>query len=59
MRRSRDMCRLQSVRAFEQIAVLTDGFSKEELTEAGAITVFESVSELCAGLGYTPLDARS
>lgn len=53
------MCRLQSVRAFEQIAVLTDGFSKEELTEAGAITVFESVSELCAGLGYTPLDARS
>jgi HAD superfamily hydrolase (TIGR01509 family) len=37
------------------IAVLTGGFSHEELTESGAIAVFESVADLCAGLDDTPL----
>jgi HAD superfamily hydrolase (TIGR01509 family) len=37
------------------IAVLTGGFSKAELTESGAIAVFESVAELCSALDETPL----
>jgi HAD superfamily hydrolase (TIGR01509 family) len=37
------------------LAVLTGGFSEGELTEAGAMAVFESVAALCAGLAQTPL----
>jgi HAD superfamily hydrolase (TIGR01509 family) len=37
------------------LAVLTGGFSVQELREAGALDVFESVRELCAGLDRTPL----
>jgi HAD superfamily hydrolase (TIGR01509 family) len=37
------------------LAVRTGGFSKEELVEAGAIDVYESVSELCGALDGTPL----
>jgi HAD superfamily hydrolase (TIGR01509 family) len=37
------------------IAVLTGGFSEDELTEAGAVAVFESVAELCGRLDETPL----
>jgi HAD superfamily hydrolase (TIGR01509 family) len=37
------------------IAVLTGGFAPEELTDAGAVGVFESVAELCAKLDGTPL----
>ncbi len=37
------------------IAVLTGGFSKAELVEAGAACVFESVAALRAGIGDTPL----
>ncbi len=37
------------------IAVLTGGFGPEELTDAGAVAVFESVAELCAKLDETPL----
>jgi phosphoglycolate phosphatase-like HAD superfamily hydrolase len=32
------------------VAVLTGGFSEQELEEAGASEVFESVSELCAAV---------
>jgi HAD superfamily hydrolase (TIGR01509 family) len=39
----------------DTIAVLTGGFAIEELTESGAVAVFESVSELCARLDETPL----
>jgi len=39
----------------ETIAVLTGGFGADELEQAGAIAVFESVSELCAELRSTPL----
>jgi HAD superfamily hydrolase (TIGR01549 family) len=35
----------------ETIAVLTGGFSAAELREAGAVEVYESVRELCQGLG--------
>jgi HAD superfamily hydrolase (TIGR01509 family) len=37
------------------LAVLTGGFAADELTEAGAAAVFESVAELCAQLEDTPL----
>jgi HAD superfamily hydrolase (TIGR01509 family) len=37
------------------IAVLTGGFAPEELTNAGAVSVFESVAELCSKLDDTPL----
>jgi HAD superfamily hydrolase (TIGR01509 family) len=37
------------------IAVLTGGFAPQELEDAGAVAVFESVAELCAKLDDTPL----
>ncbi len=39
----------------DTIAVLTGGFSAEELREAGAVTVLESVAGLCAKLDSTAL----
>src|SRR3954447_24379162 len=41
--------------SIETIAVITGGFSKAELEEAGAAAVFESVSELRSHLDETPL----
>jgi HAD superfamily hydrolase (TIGR01509 family) len=38
------------------IGVLTGGFSREELSEAGAAVVFESVAELRGRLESTPLE---
>ena len=37
------------------IAVLTGGFSEQELREAGAVAVFTSIAELRRDLGSTPL----
>ena len=37
------------------VAVLTGGFSDQELRQAGAVTVFESLAELCERLDETPL----
>jgi HAD superfamily hydrolase (TIGR01509 family) len=37
------------------VAVLTGGFGVDELQDAGAIGVFESVAELCSRLDQTPL----
>ncbi len=39
----------------QTIAVLTGGFAEEELRDAGAAGVFESVRELCSQLDRTPL----
>jgi HAD superfamily hydrolase (TIGR01509 family) len=39
----------------DTIAVITGGFSRAELEEAGAAAVFESVAELRSQLGDTPL----
>ena len=39
----------------DTIAVITGGFSEQELTEAGAVAVFESVAELRERLDTTPL----
>jgi HAD superfamily hydrolase (TIGR01509 family) len=43
----------------ETIAVITGGFSRAELDEAGAIAVFESVAELRSRISETPLAADS
>jgi HAD superfamily hydrolase (TIGR01549 family) len=40
----------------ETVAVLTGGFSEQELRDAGAVAVFESVAQLREGLERTPLD---
>jgi phosphoglycolate phosphatase-like HAD superfamily hydrolase len=37
------------------VAILTGGFSEQELRQAGAAAVFESLSELCERLDETPL----
>jgi HAD superfamily hydrolase (TIGR01509 family) len=39
----------------QTLAVLTGGFSAQELRDAGALDVFESVRELCEVLDRTPL----
>jgi HAD superfamily hydrolase (TIGR01549 family) len=39
----------------ETICVITGGFSRQELEEAGAVAVFESVDELRKNLDRTPL----
>ena len=39
----------------DTVAVLTGGFAIEELTESGAVAVFQSVSDLCDQLDQTPL----
>jgi HAD superfamily hydrolase (TIGR01549 family) len=41
------------------LAVLTGGFSRDELLEAGASAVFESLDELIEHLAETPLSARA
>jgi HAD superfamily hydrolase (TIGR01549 family) len=41
------------------VAVITGGFSRAELEEAGAAAVFESVAELRTGLSDTPLGEGS
>ncbi len=48
-------CRAAAPAGVDTIAVLTGGFSREELTEAGAVAVFESVSELRDSLSGTRL----
>jgi HAD superfamily hydrolase (TIGR01549 family) len=37
------------------VAVLTGGFSEQELRQAGAVAVFESLTDLCERLDETPL----
>jgi HAD superfamily hydrolase (TIGR01549 family) len=39
----------------ETVAVLTGGFSDQELRDAGAVAVFQSIEELRGSLGDTPL----
>jgi phosphoglycolate phosphatase-like HAD superfamily hydrolase len=39
------------------ICVITGGFSRQELVEAGAAAVFESVDELRRNLAKTPLSS--
>ena len=41
----------------ETICVITGGFSRQELEDAGAAAVFESVDELRRNLAKTPLSS--
>jgi HAD superfamily hydrolase (TIGR01509 family) len=47
-------CRAAKAAGIESIAVLTGGFSKEELLEAGAAMVYGSIDELRATLDESP-----
>ena len=42
-------------RSVQTIAVMTGGFSEQELREAGAVEVYESVGELREALDHTVL----
>jgi HAD superfamily hydrolase (TIGR01509 family) len=48
-------CKAAKAAGIESIAVLTGGFSEEELREAGASAVYRSIDELRTGLDDTPL----
>jgi HAD superfamily hydrolase (TIGR01509 family) len=48
-------CEAAGRAGIETIAVLTGGFSEQELLEAGAAQVFRSIDELRESLGSTPL----
>jgi HAD superfamily hydrolase (TIGR01509 family) len=48
-------CRAAANAGVETIAVLTGGFSDEELRDAGAVAVFKSIDELRQRLSETPL----
>ncbi len=48
-------CQAAKAAGIKSIAVLTGGFSSEELEEAGASQVFESIDELRQSLDETPL----
>ena len=48
-------CRAAANAGVETIAVLTGGFSEDELRDAGALAVFESIEDLRQRLSETPL----
>jgi phosphoglycolate phosphatase-like HAD superfamily hydrolase len=48
-------CEAAARAGVETVALLTGGYSEEELREAGAVAVFESIAELRARLEETPL----
>ena len=48
-------CRAAANAGVETIAVLTGGFSEQELRDAGALDVFDSIEELRQRLSHTPL----
>jgi HAD superfamily hydrolase (TIGR01509 family) len=48
-------CKAAGAAGVPTIAVVTGGFSADELRDAGAVAVLESVEELLARLGETPL----
>jgi phosphoglycolate phosphatase-like HAD superfamily hydrolase len=47
-------CEAAKRAGIDSLAVLTGGFSREELSEAGATTVFGSIDELRLALDQTP-----
>ena len=48
-------CEAAARAGVETVAVLTGGFSEQELRDAGAIAVFRSIDELRRRLSDTPL----
>ncbi len=48
-------CKAAEAAGVPTVALITGGFSEQELREGGAIAVFESIPELLERLGETPL----
>ena len=48
-------CEAAARAGIKTVAVMTGGFSEQELRDAGAVAVFESLDELRQGLDETPL----
>ena len=48
-------CKAAANAGIETVALMTGGFAREELLQAGAVQVFESLPELRDGLAKTPL----
>jgi phosphoglycolate phosphatase-like HAD superfamily hydrolase len=48
-------CKAAKRAGLDTVAVLTGGFSEQELRAAGAVCVFERLDELRANLASTPL----
>ena len=48
-------CRAAEAAGVPTVALITGGFSEQELREGGAVAVFESIPELLERLGETPL----
>ena len=48
-------CEAAERAGIQTVAVMTGGFSEQELRDAGAVAVFESLEDLRAGLDETPL----
>jgi HAD superfamily hydrolase (TIGR01509 family) len=48
-------CKAAERAGVQTLAVLTGGFSEQELRDAGAVAVFHSIAELRRGLSDTPL----
>ena len=50
-------CRAAAAAGVPTVAVMTGGFSEQELCDAGAVGVFAAIAELRASLAQTPLGA--
>jgi HAD superfamily hydrolase (TIGR01549 family) len=48
-------CEAAKRAGLQTVAVMTGGFSEDELTQAGAVAVFESIDDLSKNLAKTPL----
>ncbi|HEX8742722.1 MAG TPA: HAD family hydrolase [Thermoleophilaceae bacterium] len=48
-------CKAAEAAGVQTVALITGGFSEQELREGGAVAVFESIGDLLDGIGETPL----
>ena len=48
-------CKAADAAGVQTVALITGGFSEQELREGGAVAVFESIGDLLDGIGETPL----
>ena len=48
-------CKSAQGAGVQTVCVRTGGFSEQELRDAGAVSVFESIAQLAERLGETPL----
>jgi phosphoglycolate phosphatase-like HAD superfamily hydrolase len=48
-------CKAAEAAGVPTVALVTGGFSSKELTDAGAVAVYQSIPELVEHIGETPL----